>query len=120
MKVPFVYGILLGLISGSAKLFSYSPTYSPDIQELLGYIPIASLFIGTGACMAHIRFNLQKGAPFTYKESVRGGVIVAITASAVIGTIAYTSKSFDTYTAFTGNLVIGMGFSFLLGLLFKK
>ena len=122
-KLPLLYGIVLGLISGSAKIYFYYPSYSSTIPELLGYVPIVSLVFGVGACMAHLRFAIQKGEGLPYKKVVGAGVKVALVSSVVLGAISYFSNSFSllfVYNAFTGNLVLGMVISFLFGLLFKK
>ena len=119
-KLPLLYGVVLGLISGFAKIYFY---YSRTIPELLGYIPIVSLLIGIGACMAHLRFAIHKGEGLPYKKVVGAGVKVALVSSVVLGAISYFSNSFSllfVYNAFTGNLVLGMVISFLFGLLFKK
>ena len=122
-KLPLLYGVVLGLISGFSKIYFYFPSYSRTIPELLGYVPIVSLVIGVGACMAHLRFAIQKGDGLPYKKVVGAGVKVALVSSVVLGFILYFSNSFSllfVYNAFTGNLVMGMVISFLFGLLFKK
>ena len=122
-KLPLLYGIVLGIISGFAKIYSYYPSYSPDIKELLGYVPIVSLLILLGSCMAHLRFLIQNGEGLPYKKVVGAGVKVALVSSIILGSITYFSNSFSllfVYNAFTGNLVIGIVISFLFGLLFKK
>jgi len=122
-KLPLLYGVVLGLISGFAKIYFYYPSYSRTIPELLGYVPILSLLIGVGACMAHLRFTIQKEEGLPYKKVVGTGVKVALISSVVLGCILYFSNSFSllfVYNAFTGNLVMGMVISFLCGLVFKK
>ena len=38
-KLPLLYGVVLGLISGFSKIYFYFPSYSRTIPELLGYVP---------------------------------------------------------------------------------
>ena len=54
-KLPLLYGVVLGLISGFSKIYFYFPSYSRTIPELLGYVP-------RGLKMCFLDFNESMSA----------------------------------------------------------